>query len=49
MMHGPINIRSVNMLHGMIWRAGREIEIKTTKFQEWDYWYHDDDDIYLLQ
>ena len=39
---------AVNTLYGMIWRAGREMEIKTTKFQEWDYRY-DDDNIYLLQ
>jgi len=29
----------VNMLHGMIRRVGREMEVKTTEFKKWDYWY----------
>jgi len=29
----------VNRLHCMIRRIGREMEVKTTKFKEWDYWY----------
>jgi hypothetical protein len=29
----------VNMLYGMIRRAGRYVEIKTAEFKEWDYWY----------
>ena len=32
---------TVNMLHGMIRTVGREMEVKTTKFKEWDYWYDD--------
>jgi hypothetical protein len=31
----------VNMLHGMIRRVRREMEVKTTKFKEWDYWYYE--------
>jgi hypothetical protein len=30
---------ALNMLHGMIRRAGRYVEIKTGEFREWDYWY----------
>ena len=30
---------AVNMLYGVIRRAGWEMEIKTRKFKEWDYWY----------
>jgi hypothetical protein len=29
----------VNMLHDMTRRVGREMEVKTTKIKEWDYWY----------
>ena len=29
----------VNMLYGMIRRAGSDLENKTAKFKEWDYWY----------
>ena len=29
----------VNMLYGRIRRAGRDVENKTAKFKEWDYWY----------
>ena len=29
----------VNMLYSMIRRAGRDVEIKTAEFKEWDYWY----------
>jgi hypothetical protein len=30
---------TVNMFYGMTRRAGREMEIKITKFQEWNYWF----------
>lgn len=29
------------MLYGVIRTAGREMEIKTMKFKEWDYWYEE--------
>jgi len=29
----------VNRLHGTIRRIGREMDVKTTKIKEWDYWY----------
>jgi len=32
---------TVNVLHGMVSRARREMKIRTTKFKEWDYWYEE--------
>jgi hypothetical protein len=29
----------VNMLYGIVRRAGRDFENKTAQFKEWDYWY----------